>query len=197
VYVTGNPAGVQDDALAVFRRDAATGELTFLEVHTRGVTDAQGLGGPESVAVSPDGRHVYVATDIDDAVVVFARHPVSGTLTFVQKLEEQDLGLNTVNGASAVTVSPDNRGVYVVSRLTDSLLVFGRNTHTGRLSLLEQHVDDVGEVDGLQAARSVVASLDNQNVYVAASEDSAVSVFGRVGELPDTHLVMLPAVLRE
>jgi DNA-binding beta-propeller fold protein YncE len=96
-----------------------------------------------------------------------------------------------------VTVSPDNKGVYVVSRLTDSLLVFRRNTHTGRLSLLEQHVDDVGEVDGLQAARSVAASSDNQNVYVAASEDSAVSVFGRVGELPDTHVVHLPAVLRE
>ena len=76
--------------------------------------------------------------------------------------------------------------MYVVSRLTDSLLVFGRNTFTGRLSLLEQHKDNVGGVDGLDAALSVAASSDNQNVYVSSNDDNAVSVFGREGELPDT-----------
>ena len=197
VYVTGDPGGVQNDALAVFRRDTGTGELTFLEVHKRGGSNAQGLGGPESVAVSPDGKHVYVAADIDDAVAVFGRHPVSGTLTFVQKLDERDLGSNTVNGASSVAVSPDNKGVYVVSRLTDSLLVFRRDTFTGRLSLLEQHKDDVGGVDGLRTALSVAASSDNQNVYVSSNDDNAVSVFGREGEFPDTHLLLLPLVLKK
>ena len=197
VYVTGDPAGNPDDALAVFRRDTGTGELTFLEVHHRGSTNVQGLGGPESVAVSPDGKHVYVAADIDDAVAVFGRHPISGTLTFVQKLGELDLGPDTVNGASSVAVSPDDKGVYVVSRLTDSLLVFGRNTFNGRLSLLEQHKDNVGGVDGLDAALSVAASSDNQNVYVSSNDDNAVSVFGREGEFPDTHLVLLPMVLRK
>ena len=96
-----------------------------------------------------------------------------------------------------MTVSPDNKGVYVVSRLTDSLLVFHRNTYFGRLSLLEQHKDNVGGVDGLETDLSVAASSDNQNVYVASNDDRAVSVFGRVGEFPDTHLVLLPAVMRE
>jgi 6-phosphogluconolactonase (cycloisomerase 2 family) len=197
VYVTGNPGGVQDDALAVFGRDIATGKLTFLEVHKRGGTNAQGLGGPESVAVSPDGLHVYVAADIDDAVAVFARVPVTGTLSFVQRLGELELGPNTTNGADSVAVSPDGKGVYVVSRLTDSLLVFRRDTFTGRLFLLEQHEDNVGGVDGLEAAQSVAVSLDNQNVYVSSNDDNAVSVFGRVGEFPNTYLALVPVVLRE
>jgi 6-phosphogluconolactonase (cycloisomerase 2 family) len=197
VYVTGDPAGVRDDALVVFGRDASTGELTFLEVHKRGSTNAQGLGGPESVVVSPDGQHVYVAADIDDSVVLFGRHPVSGRLTFVQKFGELEAGPDTLNGAVSVALNPNGKCVFVVSRLTDSLLVFWRNTWDGRLLIWEQHKDNVGGVNGLDAPLSVVASSDNQNVYVSSNDDDALSIFGRVSECPDTHLVRIPVVLTE
>src|SRR4051812_32799001 len=42
-------------------------------------TAAHGLNAPSSVAVSPDGRNVYVAGSGEDAISVFQRH-ADGTL---------------------------------------------------------------------------------------------------------------------
>src|SRR5262245_33836806 len=43
--------------------------------------DGVALVGASQVAVSPDGRHAYVASQISDAIVVFDRHPTTGALT--------------------------------------------------------------------------------------------------------------------
>jgi 6-phosphogluconolactonase (cycloisomerase 2 family) len=75
VYV----AGADDDALVVFDRDATTGALAWdscvrdLERVASGCTLAQGLDGVRGVTVSPDGRSLYAASEVDDAVVVFGR----------------------------------------------------------------------------------------------------------------------------
>jgi DNA-binding beta-propeller fold protein YncE len=65
--------GQWEDALAVFRRDASSGALTFTEVHKDTDPGIDGLNTADGVAVSPDGRHVYVAGYDDDAVAAFAR----------------------------------------------------------------------------------------------------------------------------
>lgn len=71
-------AGSFDSALAVFARDAASGEVAFVErVH-----DAQGdgLAGIVGLALSPDGRHLYSAAFFEDKLRVFARTPRARTL---------------------------------------------------------------------------------------------------------------------
>jgi hypothetical protein len=70
-------AGRGDDAVATLERDPATGGLTQLagargcigRTHIRSCAIARGLRGVHSVSVSPDGRDVYAATEIDDAIV--------------------------------------------------------------------------------------------------------------------------------
>jgi 6-phosphogluconolactonase (cycloisomerase 2 family) len=57
VFVTGRG----DDAVAVFKRDFATGALDFLEVHDEVVPGANVLGSAEAVAVAYDlSGGVYV-----------------------------------------------------------------------------------------------------------------------------------------
>jgi DNA-binding beta-propeller fold protein YncE len=68
-------AGTNDDAVAVFARDAATGKLTFVEVQKDGVGGVDGLAGAVSVTVSPDGAQVYAAGSGDDAIAVFGIVP--------------------------------------------------------------------------------------------------------------------------
>ncbi len=74
LYATGQ----FDDAISVFTRNATTGALTFVEVlregDVQGLLTIEGLDGAESVVVSPDGAHVYVAGFNDGAVAVFARN---------------------------------------------------------------------------------------------------------------------------
>ena len=89
---------------------AASGVLTFIQVQKDATID--GLNRANSVLVSPDGQHIYVAGGQDDAVAVFSRNETTGELTFV---EIQKDGVNGVDGLDltrTVTVSPNGRHVY-------------------------------------------------------------------------------------
>jgi len=78
VFVTGfgdpagTPGGSGDNALAGFRRLAATGVVGFSEAKFDGVDGVDGLEGARWVDVSPDGLFVYVAGATDAEVAVFA-----------------------------------------------------------------------------------------------------------------------------
>ena len=83
VYATG----YSDDAIAVFERDAVTGALDFLDVLVDGVDGVDGLNGASGVALSPDGRHLYVASQSENGVGVFTRDAETGILAFVEALK--------------------------------------------------------------------------------------------------------------
>lgn len=72
-------SGPDDDAVAVFARDAVTGFLTFVEVQIEGVGGVVGVGGPWNVALSADGTHLYAFAYDSQATAVFARNPVGIT----------------------------------------------------------------------------------------------------------------------
>jgi DNA-binding beta-propeller fold protein YncE len=180
VYV----AGAGENAVAVFDRDRATGELDFAGAVFDGVGGVSGLDGVIGLAFSPDGSHLYTTAFADDAVAVFDRDAATGMLTFVEKHVDGVNGVDGLDGVNAVTVSPDGSDVYVVSLLRlgegeDALAVFNRDAGTGALSFVEAHFDDVGDVDGLAQASSVIVEPEGGHVYVAAVADGAVAAFAR------------------
>lgn len=171
VYV----AGQTDDALVVFSRDAATGKLTLVEFLKDGVDNLNGIA---SVAVSPDGKHVYVASTFDDALVVFSRDSGTGALTFVEDLKN-NVEVTNINGPTDVVVSADGNHVYLVSATSASLSAFTRNTTTGALTFVEVEIDNVDGVEGLSSASAVTVSADDKHIYVTGFNDDAVAVFSR------------------
>lgn len=122
IYVTSGG----DHAVTVFSRDRATGRLTFVETQRDGVGDVDGLRGARSVAVSPNGRCVYVTGQAEHTVVLFRRDRTMGKLTFVETLRDGVAGVDGIQGASYVTVSPDKRGkhVYVAGNWVQAIAVF-------------------------------------------------------------------------
>ena len=174
VYVTG-----YSDAVAVFQRDLETGKLTFLEYHKDDVGGVDGLSCSRSVTVSPDNKNVYAAGTGEHAVAVFQRDLETGKLMFLEYKKQGVDGVDGLLNPFSVTVSPDNKNVYVASCEGDAVAVFQRDSTTGKLTFLEYKKDGIDGVDGLDGARFVIVSPDNKNVYVVGEMDHAVAVFSR------------------
>lgn len=186
-------ASVGDDAVAVFARHAQTGRLSFVERKKDGVGGVDGLDGARSLAVSPDGAHVYVTSIFESVVAMFRRDPLNGRLTYLGSIADG------VFGVAAVAVSGDGHQVYVVGSgddpfgdVTGSLAVYRRDAATGQLTLSQLLEDGVDGVDGLDTAWSISLSPDGRHLYCAAYEDDSVAYFRRdaaTGQLGFTGLV--------
>ncbi len=155
--------------------------------------DGVGLGGANSVTVSPDGRSAYVASSISDAVAVFDR-AANGTLS--QKAGLAGCISNTgagpcvdgtaLDGASSVMVSPDGTSVYVSSHSSDAVAIFDRSAtgtltqKPGRQGCISQfEIDSCVTGRTLNGATSVTVSPDSASVYVTSQIAGAVAVFDR------------------
>src|SRR3954453_7121887 len=85
VYV----ASRKSDAIALFGRASRTGALTqpkgaagcIAVKGAGGCATAVGLDGPNSVAVSPDGRNVYATSRASNTVSIFHRNQSTGALS--------------------------------------------------------------------------------------------------------------------
>jgi 6-phosphogluconolactonase (cycloisomerase 2 family) len=156
----------------------ASAVLMQIDVAVDGVDGVDGLERPFRLAISPDGKHIYVPAIVADAVVVLARN-VDGTLSFV---EAQRNGLDTPDQPDfpkAVAVSADGNNVYVTTEWDSKLIVYSRNSATGALTYVETHQNGVDGVSGIGLGIAVTVSADGENVYVAGPNDNAVAVFNR------------------
>jgi cysteine-rich repeat protein len=165
----------------MFRRDTTTGALTFIGRKRDSVEDVtNGLDGASAVTVSPDNLFVYACGYDDDAIVVFARDPATGALTFVELQMNNLFGVQGLNGVRAVAVSADGTHLYAAADRADSLTVFRRNTTDGKLTFLERKQDALdNSIDGLDLVNAVVLSPDGKHVYSAGTRDDAIGTFAR------------------
>jgi DNA-binding beta-propeller fold protein YncE len=197
-----------DGAVLAFKRNAKTGALTPLAgldacVSRDGsggaCTPGRGLLGARAIAVSRDGRNVYVASEFGSAVAIFARDRKTGALRQLEGLDGcvAEGGIPGVCAAGkallstrGVTVSRDGRNVYVASPGSDAVAVFARDRRTGKLAQLPGTAGCVSETgtsgacaDGkaLRNAGAVAVSNDGKSVYVASFTSGAVAVFARQG----------------
>jgi DNA-binding beta-propeller fold protein YncE len=161
----------------------------------RALAGAGAFMGSRAIAISPDGRDVYVASSDSDAIAIFARNRRSGTLTQPQGAGGCISAGGSGGCASAVgldepnslAISPDGRNVYATSRAAGSVTTFLRNPKTGALIQLPAGAGCASGLPilGCAAGRAlvgpdvVVASADGRNVYVGSFFGNAVAVFDR------------------
>jgi hypothetical protein len=174
--------GQFDNAIATFTRDPATGALTFVEFDQDGAGGVDGLASAFGVSSTSDGKHVYVASQVDSAVANFSRDPSSGSLTFIDQDRDGVDGVDGLAGATHVAAAPDGANVYVGGATDQAVATFSRDEATGALGFVEFDQDDVGGVDGLEQTAGLAVSPDGRNVYAVGDVDDAVVTFAR--ELP-------------
>jgi len=162
------------------------------------------LSAVAALAISPDGRFLYAVSyglhPGTDSIVALQRNPRDGGLRPLSEKGDcfQSLpgggcrSLAGLEGASAITITPDGRFVYVTSQLSGSVRGFLRNRVTGALTPLlglggcvssgqqaDQDVQCVEKVPQLAGARSLALSPDGRELYVAAFDPGAVVVLAR------------------
>ncbi|MCC6765732.1 MAG: beta-propeller fold lactonase family protein, partial [Deltaproteobacteria bacterium] len=172
-------AGTGEDAIAVFSRNAGTGALAFVAALFNGAGAGSDLDEPRGLAVSPDGKHVYVAAHASSAVTAFTRNLMTGELTFLASYPDGGLGGPSLAGAREVVVSSDGMNVYVAADTDSAVSVFGRDAVTGGLTFLEAKVEGVSGVSGIAAVQSLAIAPDARTVY-AGGDASGFAVFERV-----------------
>jgi DNA-binding beta-propeller fold protein YncE len=205
VYV----ASQRSAAVARFVRNPTTGAITQpageagcisqpTESGAEPCADGHGLGSPFSLTVSPDGKSVYVTGYAYGTVARLNRNPTTGAISqpagaagCISEDGTDLLGGICADGHGlgyfpfAVTVSPDNKSVYVAGY--SGVMRLNRNTTTGAISQPAGTAGCVSE-DGagpcqnghaLEDPYSVVVSPDGKDVYVASTSSDAVTTFDR------------------
>jgi 6-phosphogluconolactonase (cycloisomerase 2 family) len=202
VYATG----FASSSVAAFAR-SPNGSLTQLAA-TDGCAAAEtfegcaagpGLRGATDLAIAPGGSSLYVTSFWSNAIAAFARDPRSGRLRQLAGdaacIAEQEEGGDDVfvetcrrgiglAGATAVTVSPDGKNVYVLAR--DSIAAFRRGAG-GALTQLAgaQGCLNVDGTGGCSAARQLANGLDlaigpdGRTLYVASYLPGSIGVLRR------------------
>jgi DNA-binding beta-propeller fold protein YncE len=159
-----------------------------------------GVGfGSRAIAISPDGRDVYVASSKSNAIAIFTRDPKTGQLTqpkgkagcaAAKAAEGCALAIGLI-GPNSVAVSPDGRNVYATSRGGFSVVTFHRNRATGALRQLPPSASgcisglalpECTPGRGLKDPDVVVVSPDGKNVYVGLFAGNGVASFSRAGK---------------
>ena len=171
-------------------------------IHARGTNRcarARAVTSPEDVAISPDGRHVYVAAYGSNAVAVFARNRRTGELEQLSRRRgcvRHERGgscasARALANPTAIALSADGKNVYVTSAGSDALTVFARNPRTGALRQLPGASGCLSQRPGggclvgrgLNEPTSVAVSPDGRHVYVAGRRfPSGIAILERASD---------------
>ncbi|HYV15940.1 MAG TPA: beta-propeller fold lactonase family protein [Conexibacter sp.] len=198
VYVVGETA----DAVAAFARDTRTGALTYVGCITGAATGCTGAGAvskagldaPESVAVSPDGDAVFVASYNSSAIAGFVRNPTTSALRYVACFAQGPVcggGGNDVvglGGAEDVVFSPDGANIYVSAFVSQAVTRFTRDPATGAVSYDGCHTAGSGCTGGANGVASLTHAYQSvldptgRNLYTVSQNGiHALTSFDRDG----------------
>ncbi len=196
-----------DDAVSAFARDPASGRLEpvaapggcVAATGARGCAPGRGLRGAFNLALSPDGRSLYVVARHSAALTVFnvdtatgALRQKPGTAGCLSTKPEPGCGATRgLRGARGVTVSPDGANVYTGAFSDSALGAFARAAD-GRLTRLPGRLGCVAagreppacaRGRGMRQAWGVTISADGRFAYVGVGGDhnSGLGVFARDG----------------
>src|ERR1700722_15394480 len=217
VYV----ASFVNEAIAEFKRDPGTGELTQLTGKNNCISDTSAsecgttnaIGLKEAIGVVASGKDVYVGaggTSAEGDIAAFERG-TEGALTQLPR-EAACIGATVsgcarsehLEGTEDLVVSPDGNNVYGTSTANHSVVELKR-TATGALEQLaspnecvttEKSISGCTEVKEIASPVGVAVSPDGSNVYVSSrsTNKSSVGAFARGGEGELAQLAAYPCV---
>jgi DNA-binding beta-propeller fold protein YncE len=154
-----------------FTRNLSDGSLSYTagNIYSNDTVFTQ----PASIAVSADGRHVYVGANFISAILCFTRNVTDGSLTLVSSYPDTLAAVRN----TTVALSPDGKNVYRTSFVSNTVSWFLRDEVTGALTLSGWYTSDM--LDGIF---DVAVSPDGKYVYAVSNIADAVTWFIRAAD---------------
>jgi 6-phosphogluconolactonase len=124
-------ADLGSDKVWIFRFNAADGSLT---PNDPGFAKLPPGSGPRHLRFHPNGRWLYVISEMGSTVTAFRWDPVGGSLDPFQSLSTLPKGFRGMNTAAEIQIHPNGRFLYCSNRGNDSIAVFSIDPESGRLA---------------------------------------------------------------
>ncbi len=139
-------------------------------------------GGPRHVAVSADGKYVYLVQEMIASVMVYAQQ--GGQLKSIQDIAMNEEGFEGRNGAADIKLSPDGKFLYATNRGdANTLAIYAVNPTDGKLTKVGNQ-----SIMG-RGPRNFALSPDGKFLLVGSQNTDEVVIFARdtnSGLLKDT-----------
>jgi 6-phosphogluconolactonase len=119
------------DKVMSYKLDPAAGSLAPNDPPSTGVKPGS---GPRHLAFHPNGRFVYLISEMGNTVTAFAYGADHGTLKELQTLATLPEGATTPSSTAEVEVHPSGRFLYGSNRGHDSIAIFAIDPQSGRLT---------------------------------------------------------------
>lgn len=169
VYV----AASDSDAISLFEQDAGTQQWAFVDFWQDGQLGIEGLGGVDSLLLTPEGNRLVAASSLDGALAVFEINAADGGLSQIDLLAQGVNGIDGLAGVADLTWTFDENYLATVAVDNQALAVFERNadgTLNQRAVILNDELLGGVVEDALLGAAAVLAVEDELLVAAAASD---------------------------
>jgi hypothetical protein len=108
----------------VFSRNAGTGALTYIGKVTQNDPGITSLDGARSLAVSPDGKTLYVSAIVSNSVTAFSRDDTTGLLTLETVASQGVGGVDGLGSVSGMMADSQSRNLYAAGQTAGAVVVF-------------------------------------------------------------------------
>jgi 6-phosphogluconolactonase (cycloisomerase 2 family) len=124
--------------------------------------------GPRHSEFHPNGKFVYLISELSGDVLAFTYDEASGDLTEFQKIKSDTLG---ARGSADIHITPDGRFLYSSNRLKgDGLAIFSIDREDGKLT-------QIGYQETGIHPRNFVITPDGKLLLVACRDSNVIQVF--------------------
>jgi len=120
------------DHVLVFHIDTSTGKIS---PNDPPFATVKAGSGPRHLVFAPDGKHVYVLSEMGEIVTTFSWDASRGALTQIDQISALPADFHGKSSGAEIQIDARGRHVYSSNRGHDSISVYNVDPGTGKLSL--------------------------------------------------------------
>jgi 6-phosphogluconolactonase (cycloisomerase 2 family) len=147
--------------------------------------------GSFSFEMTDDEKFIHVANAIDDTLIVIQRESNGADLTVKHTY------VDSINGIVGLKFTPhdyspgarlpsfvlhttfDNKSLYVLSNVENSLTLFDRNLDTGNLTYKKRYSSADQGFESVELGSFITSSADSSNIYLLSGSGFPLSIYNR------------------